>query len=213
MIHIYSFMEDTFIRVNRIIDRTFFFFVFFFKTYIKMYMSPIEELSCWDVCMMMVSSSPSHTRSEQEMHQGRPLLSLFLSFFYNGRSLILSLSRRILIQISIFFSPVLFIASIHTADVRPNKDSTYYGVYISSSGRAFVFFFLFVYASKNSCLSCSMIGCNLTASSDEKKDGEKNGRTQKNLSLALLFFFVIRLPRACRSLLQGMWYMLCTIMM
>jgi len=67
----------------------------FLKTYIKMYVcvSPIGELSCWDVCIMMVSSSSSsHTRSEQEMHQGRPLFSLFLSFFYNGRSLILSLS-------------------------------------------------------------------------------------------------------------------------
>jgi hypothetical protein len=75
------------------------------------------------------------------------------------------------------------------------------------------FSILFVYASKNSCLSCSMIGCNLTASSDEEKDGEKKRRTKKKLSLALLFFFVIRLPRACRSLLEGMWYMLCTIMM
>jgi uncharacterized membrane protein (UPF0136 family) len=66
------------------------------------------------------------------------------------------------------------------------------------------FFILFVYESKNSCLSSLMIGYNLTASSDGEKDGEKKVKNARNFSLALLFFFVIRLPRACRSLLEGM---------
>ena len=116
------------------------FFFYYLKTYIKIYMSPIEELSCWDVCMMMVSSSPSHTRSEQEeMHQGGRyslFFSLFLSFFSNGRSLILSLSP----VISIFFSSVLFLVSFRTADCRPSEEGTNHYTYISLPGRPFVLY-------------------------------------------------------------------------
>lgn len=92
-----------------------------------------------------------------------------------------------------------------------------------------------VYAHKNSCIRTSMIGYDLTTSSDgRKKTTTGTNKSEKkncrrlychHLSLSrffspalcsftlVSFFFVIRLPRACRSLLQGMCSMLRTIMM
>jgi hypothetical protein len=183
-----------------------------------MYMSPIEELSCWDVYDDGVVVVVAHSLSEQEMHQGRPLFSLFLSLsiiFYNGRSLILSLSLVYVHRFLFFLVYSIFIDSLNTADCRASEEGAYHNTYISRPGRALALYSFLSMQAKTAACRVQWLAAVWQLHLMKEKDDEKDRETMKNaknFSLALLFF-IIRLPRACRSLLQGMWYMLCTIMM
>jgi len=109
-------------------------------------------------------SSSSHTRSELEMHCGEAV-TLFLSFSI----LLFSLSLYLCGYIYFSFFFFVYILVKHSWLLK-------YNPYISRPGRTFFLFFLLtVYIKrKNSCLSCSTIGCNLTTSSDDEKEKEKS---------------------------------------
>ena len=201
---------------------------------------------------MVVSSSSPHTRSEQEMQLEQAVTlsfsfsvlsfslieHLFFSLFFSLAQLFVSSLAFSLARSFSSFS-ILFIDSFVTQLTVERTSNTSPDVHgYSRPSQTFATLSclsISVYASKNSCVQSSVIGCNLTASSDDEQDGKdrnEQGRGKRpstmtspssmslSLSLsfsrapsALLSFFVIRLPRACRSLLQGMWSMLCTIMM
>lgn len=171
----------------------------------------VELLGCvFDNNVVVVVAHSVWTRNAS-----REDVTLSFSLFFSHFSLTVVLSFSLSLSfplyrgigVSFFLSSILFLDSFNTADCR-SKSRVHSIIHTFSLRPSICVLHSFLSRkAKNSCLSCSMIGCILTASSDvEKDEEEKKYRTQENF----LTHFFIRLPHACRLLLEGI---LCTIMM
>ena len=141
--------------------------------YIYINVTEKGELSCM---MMYCRRSSSYTRSELEMHCEAAVTFFSLVFSSSSLPSILSFSL-VLFTVLIYFSFSLRLYSRLTqliVEVQALYFST--GSFVRSS----LLLLTVCVKRKNSCLTCSMIGYNLTASSSKKKKTPK-----KNL-----FFFL-----------------------
>lgn len=168
-------------------------------------MSLIEELSYLDVCRRRRLRRRRTLALNKKCSWSRPLLSLFLSlslvFLWRlfSHSLSFAHSRSSHFDFLSFFLLFSIYRSLSHSWLSsgPRKNAAPSYIY-SRPSQAFAPFFLSlslplsllsipVHASQNSCVQTSVIGCNLTASSDHEKDGDVDGEKEERQEKTFLF--------------------------